>query len=61
MGKMLGPQYRKIFNDALNLRLIRSKEPLIRSVIAQLLTPIAARGRGELITRTCSCTASSSD
>ena len=42
-------QYRKIFNDALNLRLIRSREPFIRSVIVQLLAPIAARGRGELV------------
>lgn len=42
-------QYRKIFNDALNLRLIRSREPFIRSVIAHLLAPIAARGGGELV------------
>ena len=42
-------QYRKIFNDALNLRLIRSREPLIRSMIVELLAPIAARGGGELV------------
>ncbi len=42
-------RYRKIFNDALNLRLIRSREPFIRSVIVQLLAPIAARGGGELV------------
>ena len=42
-------QYRKIFNDALNLRLIRSREPFIRSVIVQLLAPIAAKGGGELV------------
>ena len=42
-------QYRKIFNDALNLRLIRSYEPFIRSVIVQLLAPIAAKGGGELV------------
>ena len=45
----LHTQYRKIFNDALNLRLIRSREPLIRSVIVQLLAPLAARGGGELV------------
>jgi cytochrome P450 len=42
-------QYRKIFNDALNMRLIRSREPLIRSMIVQLLAPLAARGGGELV------------
>ena len=42
-------RYRKIFNDALNLRLIRSREPYIRSVIVQLLAPLAARGGGELV------------
>ncbi len=41
--------YRKVFNDALNLRLIRTREPFIRSVIVQLLAPIAARGGGELV------------
>ncbi len=41
--------YRKVFNDALNLRLIRSQEPFIRSVIVQLLAPLAARGGGELV------------
>ena len=42
-------QYRKIFNDALNLRVIRNHEPLIRSVIVGLLAPIAATGGGELV------------
>ncbi len=42
-------RYRKIFNDALNLRLIRSQEPFIRSVIVQLLTPLVAKGGGELV------------
>ncbi len=42
-------RYRKIFNDALNLRLIRSREPFIRSVIVQLLAPLAAKGGGELV------------
>ncbi len=42
-------RYRKIFNDALNLRLIRSHEPVIRSVIVQLLAPIVAKGGGELV------------
>ena len=42
-------QYRKIFNDALNLRLIRSREPFIRSVIVQLLAPITAKSGGELV------------
>ena len=42
-------QYRKIFNDALNLRLIRSREPFIHSVIVGLLAPITAKGGGELV------------
>ncbi len=42
-------QYRKIFNDALNLRLVHSREPFIRSVIVGLLAPIAAKGGGELV------------
>ena len=41
--------YRKIFNDALNVRLIRSHEPFIRSVIVHLLAPIAAKGGGDLV------------
>ncbi len=35
--------YRKIFTDALNVRLIRGREPFIRSVIVHLLAPIAAK------------------
>lgn len=41
--------YRKVFNDALNLRLVREHEPAIRSVVAELLEPIAARGSGDLV------------
>ena len=41
--------YRKVFNDALNLRLIHSHEPFVRSVIVQLLAPLAAKGGGELV------------
>ncbi len=42
-------QYRKIFNDALNMRLIHSHEPVIRGVIVGLLAPIAANGGGEMV------------
>lgn len=42
-------RYRKIFNDALNSRLVRSREYAIRSVVVQLLAPLAARGGGELV------------
>ena len=54
-------QYRKIFNDALNLRLIRSREPFIRSVIVGLLAPITAKGGGELVSGTRHTPADSSD